>query len=60
MFFQQASDPLQGGVEMNTLILQLQIGEAELGTQQAAHLSFSACSNSRLISQMRSKDSLSW
>jgi hypothetical protein len=31
MFFQQASDPLQGGVEMNTLILQLQIGEAELG-----------------------------
>ena len=60
MFFQEASDPLQGGVEMNTLILQWEIGEAELGTPQAAHLCFSACSNSRLISQRRSKDSLSW
>jgi hypothetical protein len=59
MFFQEAGDPLQGGVQMHALTLQLEIGEAKLGRQQAAHLCFSARNRSRLISQMRSKDSLS-
>jgi hypothetical protein len=59
MFIQEAGDPLQGGVEMDTLILQLEIGETELRRQPPAHLCFSARSSSRLISQMRSKDCLS-
>jgi len=59
MFFQKAGNPLQSGVQVDPLILQLEIGEAELGSKQAAHLCFSARSSSRLSSQMRSKDSLS-
>ena len=50
---------LQAGVEVDTQILQLEIGEAELGDEEAAHFFFSARSSSRLISQMRSKEALS-
>ena len=59
MLFQEVSDALQSGIEVDTLTLQLEIGEAELGDGKAAHFFFSVRSSSRLISQMRSKEALS-
>src|SRR5487761_1895173 len=59
MLLQEVGDTLQSGIKMDTLTLQLEIGEAELGYEAAAHFFFSARSSSRLISQMRSKEALS-
>ncbi len=59
MLLQKVSNALKNGVEVDTHALQLEIGEAELGERKAAHLFFSVRSSSRLISQMRSKESLS-
>ena len=59
MLLQKIGDPLQAGVKVDSQILQLEIGEAELRDEEAAHFFFSARSSSRLTSQMRSKEALS-
>jgi hypothetical protein len=59
MLLQEVGNALQGGIEVDTLTLQLDIGETKLAVGKAAHFFFSVRSSSRLISQMRSKESLS-
>ena len=59
MLLQEIGDALQGGVEVDPQMLQLEIDEAELRDEEAAHFFFSARNRSRLISQMRSKQALS-
>jgi hypothetical protein len=60
MLLQEIRDALQSGIEVDTLTVQLEIGEAEMGDGKAAHFFFSARSSSRLISQMLSKEALSF
>ena len=59
MLLEEISDAAQGGIQVDSLMLQLEIGKAELGDGKAAHLFFSVRSSSRLISQMRSREALS-
>ena len=55
MVVQEVSDALQRGIEVDTLVPQFEIGEAELGDGKAAHSSSPGAAVRRLISQMRSK-----
>lgn len=59
MVVQESEDALQERVEMDVLVAQFEIGEAELGRGEAAHAFFSGRSSCRFNSQMRSKVSFS-
>ena len=56
---QESQNALEEGVEVDALVAQLEIGEAELGLGEAAHRFFSGRSSCRFNSQMRSKVSFS-
>jgi len=55
MAVQENEYALQERIAVNALLLQFEIGKAELGFEVAAHAFFSGRSSCRFNSQMRSK-----
>jgi hypothetical protein len=56
---QESKNAPEEGVEVDALVAQFEIGEAELGLGEAAHRFFSGRSSCRFNWQMRSKVSFS-
>jgi hypothetical protein len=59
MVVQEPGDALQERVEVDALVAQFEIGEAELGCGDTGHAFFSGRNSSWFNSQMRSKAALS-